>query len=192
MANSAGDSTGSTTAEVPRAGDEEQPRPGDGLPPRHEKAILALLNNPTIARAAEAAGVDESTLHRWLRDPAFASAYKRARAESFGQAVGLTQRYAGAAVQTLVKIMADPAAATASKVAAATSLLKFGREGVVLDDLEERVAKLERHDQPMVREPDASELDDSEFRRVLRTARGPAAEAAPPPAGPQAPEREAA
>jgi len=176
MANSAGDSGGhgavNTAAEAARAGDEEPPGPGDGLPPRHEKAILALLNNPTIARAAEAAGVDESTLHRWLRDPAFASAYKRARAESFGQAVGLTQRYAGAAVQTLVKIMADPAAATASKVAAATSLLKFGREGVVLDDLEERVAKLERGDQPLVREPDASELDDSEFRHVLKTARG--------------------
>ena len=36
------------------------------LEPRQERAIIALLNEPTIAKAADAAGVGERTLHRWL------------------------------------------------------------------------------------------------------------------------------
>ncbi len=105
--------------------------------------MLALLNNPSVAKAAEAAGVGEATLHRWLKEPGFTRAFRRARASAFDQAVALTQRYAGMAVQVLVKIMADPAAPYPSRVAASVALLKFGREGVLLDDLTERVEALE-------------------------------------------------
>lgn len=105
--------------------------------------MLALLNNPSIAKAAEAAGVDESTLHRWLKEPGFTRAFRRARANAFDQAVALTQRYAGTAVQVLVKVMADAGAPYPSRVAASVALLKFGREGVLLDDLTQRVEALE-------------------------------------------------
>lgn len=48
------------------------------------------------------------------------------------------------AVATLVKVMNDNAAPPSSKVTAAAVLLKFGREGIELDDLAERVETLER------------------------------------------------
>lgn len=124
--------------------DEATPAPGSGaLSPRQERAVLALLNNPSIARAAEAVGVDESTMHRWLKDQGFVKALRRARASAFDQAVTLTQRYAGSAVQVLVKVMADQGAPYPSRVAASVALLKFGREGVLLDDLAQRVENLE-------------------------------------------------
>jgi hypothetical protein len=118
--------------------------PVDGLTSQQAKALAALLQEPTVARAAEVAGVAERTLRRWLNEPTFRDAVFRARREAFGQAIWLTQRYAAVAVATLVKIMNDAAAPPPSKVSAAATLLKFGREGMELDDLAERVEALER------------------------------------------------
>ena len=116
----------------------------DGLTGRQAKALEALLQEPTMARAAAAAGVGERSLRRWMTEPVFRDAVFRARREAFGQAIWLTQRYAAGAVATLVKVMGDAAAPPSSKVAAAGMLLKFGREGIELDDLAERVEMLER------------------------------------------------
>lgn len=115
----------------------------DILPPEREQAIVALLREPSVQKAAEAVGVDESTLYRWLREPVFSRSYREARREAFRQAISLTQRYAPAAVQTLMKVMADPGAAHSAKVSAATALLKFSRESIELDDLAARVEQLE-------------------------------------------------
>lgn len=120
---------------------------GHRLEAKQEAAILALLSQPSIARAAEAAKVGLRTLHRWINeDEAFIAAYRRARRDVFGHAVALTQRYAAVAVQTLARVMTDATAPHASRVSAATALLRFGREGIELEDLEERVKALEaRH-----------------------------------------------
>lgn len=109
-----------------------------------ERAILALLNEPTVAKAAAAVGVNESTIYRWLREPAFTKAYRDARRDAFKHAISLTQKYTPHAVQTLVKVMADPAAGHSAKVSAATALLKFSRESIELDDLAQRIEHLEQ------------------------------------------------
>ena len=114
------------------------------LDPVQEKAIVCLLNEPTVKRAAEAAGVGERTLHRWLTEPLFSATYRSARRASFAQAISVTQHYAPAAVHTLARIMADPAVPPAPRVAAATALLKFSRDSIELDDLAQRVETLER------------------------------------------------
>lgn len=116
----------------------------DGLSPKQAKAVEALLAEPTAQRAAAVAGVNERTLRRWLPQAEFRAALLRARREAFGQASGLTQRYAAVAVATLVKVMNDAAAPPSSKVTAAAVLLKFGREGIELEDLAERVEALKR------------------------------------------------
>lgn len=116
----------------------------DGLSADQQKAIIALINEPTVKRAAEVVGVAETTLYRWMRDPVFSKASREARRENFRQAISPTQRYAPAAVQTLMKVMQDPGAAHASKVSAATALLKFSRESIELDELVERVEILEQ------------------------------------------------
>lgn len=110
---------------------------------KQEKAVLALLAEPTVAKAAEACAIGERTLHRWLDEPAFSRTYRNARRQAFSHAVALTQRYAPLAVQTLAKIMADTDAPYPSRVAAATALLKVGRESLELDDLAVRIEALE-------------------------------------------------
>jgi hypothetical protein len=115
-----------------------------GLTPKQEQAMIALLNEPTIERAAKTAGVGERTLHRWLDEPAFSRAYRKARREAFSQAIAASQRYAPVAVQTLAKIMTDGTLSVSARVSAATALLKFSRESIELDDLATRVDDLER------------------------------------------------
>ncbi len=109
-----------------------------------ERAIIALLNEQSISRAAAVTEVGQRTLYRWLRKPEFARAYREARREAFGQAIALTQRYAPLAVNTLAQVMMDNNAPSSSKVAAATTILRFGREGIELDDLAARVEALEQ------------------------------------------------
>jgi hypothetical protein len=71
----------------------------------------------------------------------------------------LTQKYAPVAVATLVKVMQDQTVPPAAKVNAAAVLLRFGREGIELDDLAERVEALERA-MPMLPPPATPTEDD--------------------------------
>ncbi len=63
---------------------QEPPKaPQVPVPPRlsakQEKALAALLVSPTIGEAAQSARVGETTLFRWLQEPAFQEAYRAAR-----------------------------------------------------------------------------------------------------------------
>ncbi|MBL8964919.1 MAG: hypothetical protein KF787_00395 [Phycisphaeraceae bacterium] len=116
----------------------------DNLDPQQEKALLALLSEPTVKKAAEASGVPERTLYRWMDDAEFGKTYRQARRRAFSQAISLCQRYVPVALQTLVKITTDETAPHSSRVSAATAVLKFGRDSIELDDLAERIGHLER------------------------------------------------
>jgi len=115
----------------------------DALEAKQQEGIIELLNQPTIRKAAEVIGVDEKTVHRWLKQPAFAAAYREARRQAFKQAMGMTQRFAPLAIQTLAQVMTSDKSTAASKVSAAEAILKFSRDSIELDDLEGRLEALE-------------------------------------------------
>ena len=115
-----------------------------GLRTAQERALLALLSEPSVAAAASKAGVGERTLHNWLRDPRFVEEYRKARRDAFGQAIALTQRSASGAVATLVRIMHDSSATWSARVRAAAHILSFARESIELDDLAARIEALEK------------------------------------------------
>lgn len=96
-----------------------------GLTQAQEQAITALLTEPTIARAAQAVGVSERTLHRWLARPDFRAHYLKARRNVFDQAVALTHKYAPLAVNTLARTLSDPSAPWATRTAAAVGRFFF-------------------------------------------------------------------
>ena len=115
-----------------------------GLSPKQERAIIALLNEPTIAKAAQQAEVAERTLRRWLEDDKFSRAFRKARREAFGHGISLMQHYVPHAVNTLAKVMSDATAPHSARVSAASTTLKFSREAIELDDLAARVELLEQ------------------------------------------------
>lgn len=139
----------STMVSQPEQPDGKSPDVFGGLNAKQERAIVALLREPTVPKAAQAAEVGERTLFRWLSEPVFSKAYRKARRDAFGQAIALTQHYAPHAVNTLVKAMADSSTPAHVRVTAAATLLKFGREGIELDDLAARVEALEQASQAM-------------------------------------------
>lgn len=125
------------------------------LSSQEEKAIIALITEPTIKKAAAKAEMGERTLHRWLTDPFFSAAYRQARRINFAQAISVCQMLAPTAMSVLGRVMSDPASPAAARVAAATSVLKFARESIELDDLVERIGTLERKDRGEPEPPSA-------------------------------------
>lgn len=124
--------------------DEETSKQVTALKPTQQRALTALMSEPSVAAAARAANIGQRTLHHWLEhDAAFIAAYRRVKRMAFEQAAGLTQRYAAMAVHTLAKVMVDPAAPYPARVTAAASILRFGRDSVELEDVLQRVEDLE-------------------------------------------------
>lgn len=116
----------------------------DILSPPQQKALEALLSEPTIGKAAAAAEVSESSVYRWLRgDSAFQEAYREARRESVRQAVARLQQASGAAVTVLLQLMATKGNPPAVRLAAASKVLEMAHKAVELDDVIARIEALE-------------------------------------------------
>ena len=113
---------------------------------RREQAVVALLQHPTIEKAAAAVGVSHVTLWRWMQTEEFQQAYRKARRQAFSQSLARLQHAASAATATLLKIMVDREAPAASRVRAAAHVLENALRGMELEDLEVRVRRLEDHD----------------------------------------------
>ena len=115
----------------------------DKLNRRQEAAIVALLSHATVEEAAKSAKVGFSTLRRWMEEPAFEAAYRKARRLVFRQAVIKVQQLSTKAVEVLGEVMADKSTPAHARVSAAVGLLRFAREGIELEDQNERITAIE-------------------------------------------------
>jgi len=111
---------------------------------RQEQAIVALLENPTLEKAAAALDVSSVTLWRWMQKPEFQEAYRKARREAFAQSVARLQHASQAAVGTLLRVMTDRDAPAASRVRAADVVLQTALRGMEVEDISARLDRLER------------------------------------------------
>ena len=112
---------------------------------RHkEDAVAALLTHRNIEESAGAVGISAKTLLRWMKEPEFDAAYRKARRAAFSQSVARLQQASGAAVSTLLKIMVDSNAPASTRVRAADSVLDHSAKAIEIEDIEARVAELER------------------------------------------------
>lgn len=96
---------------------------GNGKLSRQEKAVTALLQNPTVALAAKACGISEATLYRWMNEPDFQVRYLEARQQLTDTAMGHLQASVGEAVLVLRQVATDKHAPPASRVNAARAIL---------------------------------------------------------------------
>jgi hypothetical protein len=111
---------------------------------KKEAALLALLSQRSVEEAARVARVGPRTLYRWLNEPEFDAAYRDAKRAAFSQSIARLHQMASAAVTTLGKAMVDPSTPPATKVRAADSILDHTAKAIELEDLEARLAELER------------------------------------------------
>jgi len=111
---------------------------------KQEEAIAALLTHRTVEEAARAVGIATKTLLRWLELTEFKASYLKARRQSVFQAVARMQQATGAATSTVLKLMADPNMPAAIRLRAAECVFDRSIRGLELEDIEARVAELER------------------------------------------------
>ena len=72
------------------------------LNPKQTRALQHLLAGATIQNAAQGAGVDRSTVHRWLReDWSFQAAYNRVRRELRHEVEARLSQLASVALETV-------------------------------------------------------------------------------------------
>lgn len=105
---------------------------------------MALLSQRSIEDAARVAGVGPRTLYRWMKEPEFDAAYREGKRAAFSQSIARLHQMASAAVTTLGKAMIDPSTPPATKVRAADSILDHTAKAIELEDMEARLAALER------------------------------------------------
>ena len=111
---------------------------------KKEAAILALLSQRNVEEAAKSIPISPRSLYRWMQEPDFSAGYRAARRSAFSQCVARLQQMCTAAVSTLGKVMIDGNAPAASRVRAAESVLSLAAKAIEMDDMEARIAALER------------------------------------------------
>ena len=115
---------------------------------KQEEAIAALLTSRNVEEAAQAIGVATTTLLRWQKVPEFQAAYREARRAAYQQSLARLQQASGAAVSTLLKVMIDPSTPPSVRIRAADSVPEHSAKSIELEDIEARVAELERAANP--------------------------------------------
>src|ERR1700681_2929513 len=118
--------------------------PGSKFTRKKEEAIAALLTQRNVEEAARAASIGTQTLLRWLKIPEFQTAYREARRAAFSQSIARLQQATSAAVSTLLKVMVDPNTPASTRVRAADSVLDHSAKAIEIEDIEARVAEVER------------------------------------------------
>lgn len=114
------------------------------ITPRKEKALQALLVSRTRAEAAKAAGIGESTLREYMKDPEFSTAYKQAASELLNSATMQLRQNLTAAIDRLGQIVTDDAEASPAQISAARTLLDFNLKFTELTDVLDRLTELEK------------------------------------------------
>jgi hypothetical protein len=108
---------------------------------KQDRAILALLTEPTVEAAARSADVAPATIWRWTQQADFRSRLRNARRAVVEGAIGRLQQAATEAVDALRRNLT--CGTPSVEVRAATAILDLSLKAVELFDVAERVEQLE-------------------------------------------------
>lgn len=122
---------------------QETSQADSAITSKQEKAIIALLSEPTMADAANATGISEVTLWRWLQDESFRLLYMQARRAAVQRAIARMQSATSEAVETLRAVMKDESAKGSERVSAAKAIIEFAYKGIDLEDFAARLSAIE-------------------------------------------------
>jgi hypothetical protein len=111
---------------------------------KQEEVIAALLTQRNMEEAARTAGVGIRTLIRWMKLPEFQKAYREARRAAFNQSIARLQQGTSAAATTLIKLLIEPGTPPAVRARVADSIFNHAAKAIEIEDVEARVAELER------------------------------------------------
>jgi transposase-like protein len=111
---------------------------------KKEEAIAALLSQRNVEEAARAVGISPNTLLSWMKIPEFDKEYRAARRASVSQTNARLQQATGAAASIVLKLMVDPSVPASVRLRASEFVVTHAAKAIELEDIEVRVAELER------------------------------------------------
>lgn len=114
------------------------------LTPRKERALQALLVSRTRAEAAATAGIGESTLREYMKNPEFMERYKQAFGDMVRDATRQAQQTLSPALSTLREIMEDRDEQAQARITAARSVLEYSLKLCEQTDVLEQLRELEK------------------------------------------------
>jgi ribosomal protein S3 len=116
----------------------------ESLSAKKEKALAALIAQPTLPLAAAQAGVGHRTLCRWLaEDEAFQNEYLKLHQEIVNNVTLQLQKSMNNAVNCLLSVINDPEESSTVRVAAAKEILALGYREFEVEILEQKLKALE-------------------------------------------------
>lgn len=104
--------------------------------------MQALLVNRTQAEAAKAAGISETSLRGYMKDPAFVERYRQACGDMLRDAAQQARQGISPALETLREIAETPGNPQA-RIMAARSILEYALKLTERVDILERIEALE-------------------------------------------------
>jgi hypothetical protein len=110
---------------------------------QREQLALALLDQPTLEKAAAAVGISTTTAWRIGKTPEFEQEFERARRNAYDKMSSRLQYGAAKAVDVLLAVMQNPRAPHACKVRAADTMLHHAAKAKEVDVVA-RLDRLER------------------------------------------------
>ena len=105
--------------------------------------IAALLTNPTIKAASEAAQIPESTIFGRLRKPEFKKRYQEAKAEVLKQATSYLQGKTAEALEIVSSIANDAKTHPQTRLSACRTILEYSVKFTETSDVIERIQELQ-------------------------------------------------
>jgi len=120
---------------------QEEASPEKGLTPKHLKAIAAILEQPSMEKAAAKAGIGRATLYRWLEIPAFQLELERGQRAVFAGALARLQGAARLAVERMIDAL-DSKNLTERRLAA-SQILELCFKGQEVGEFSARLSELE-------------------------------------------------
>ena len=116
------------------------------MTPKKQKALSALLLSPTVAAAADRAGIGYASLRRWLaEDPEFRQAYQDALAGLLEDAAAQGKQGLCPALSTLREISEDPSSPATVRVSASRGFIDASLKLAEVTDIISRLEAIERN-----------------------------------------------
>lgn len=157
---------GETKQRKPKSGEPESTdQSSRELKPNQQRALLALLEAPSVAAAARQSGIGERTIHRWLHeDFDFQDEFREKRRQRLDHAATRLQSTAGQAVQAIVDLLASKDPIEPGRAALVRTALDFAFRAGSYIDLAERLEMVEREAR---RQKEEGSADKTEYDHTL-------------------------
>jgi hypothetical protein len=142
-------------------GEEEgvTPPPADGeLTAKQELALSAVIAHRSLKEAAEAAGISETTLWRYMKDEAFSRRLSDARRDAVNHAAIRLQQASSDAVSVLHELMTKTDAPASARTTAARTVLDYSFRVVEMGEMKRRIRELEEF---LLRKQEEDALDEA-------------------------------